>query len=137
MVPEPFRYRFRVRYAECDAQAIVFNAHYFAYFDMALTELWRAALGGYGEMLARGFDLMVGEVSARFLAPARFDDELEIAVTVTRLGTTGVTTHYDLRRDGLRLVEGTVRHVVVDRGTHEKTPIPTWLRDALAPYTAA
>jgi acyl-CoA thioester hydrolase len=28
---EPFRHRFRVRYAECDAQSVVFNAHYFAY----------------------------------------------------------------------------------------------------------
>ena len=35
----------RVRFGECDPQGIVFNAHYVAYFDVALTELWREALG--------------------------------------------------------------------------------------------
>jgi acyl-CoA thioester hydrolase len=133
-VAEPFRHRFRVRYAECDAQSVVFNAHYFAYFDLALTELFRDVFGGYESMLDRQVDLVVGEASARFLAPARFDDELEVAVTVARLGTTGVTTHYDLLRDGERLVEGTVRHVVVNLGTHEKTAIPDWMREGLEPY---
>jgi acyl-CoA thioester hydrolase len=103
---------------------------------MALTELWRAALGSYQVMLDRGVDLVVGEASAMFFAPARFDDELVAEVTVTRLGTTGVTTRYDLLRDGERLVEGTLRHVVVDLGTHDKTPIPDWLREGLAPYSA-
>lgn len=36
-----------MRYAERDRQGVVFNAHYFAYFDLAMTELWRAALGRY------------------------------------------------------------------------------------------
>jgi len=135
-VAEPFRHRFRVRYAECDAQSVVFNAHYFAYFDLALTELFRAAFGSYQSMLERDVDLVVGEAGARFFAPARFDDELEVAVTVARLGTTGVTTRYELLRDGERLVEGTLRHVVVSVGTHRKQPIPDWMRDGLARFAA-
>ena len=131
---EPFRHRFRVRYAECDAQSVVFNAHYFAYFDLALTELFRAVFGGYESMLERQVDLVVGEASARFLAPARFDDELEVAVSVTRLGTTGVTTRYELLRDGQLLVEGTLRHVVVNLGTHAKAPIPDWMREGLQAF---
>jgi len=133
-VAEPFRHRFRVRYAECDAQSVVFNAHYFAYFDLALTELFRAVFGGYDSMLERQVDLVVGEASARFLAPARFDDELEVAVSVTRLGTTGVTTHYEIRRDGQLLVEGTLRHVVVGLGTHAKAPIPDWMREGFEAF---
>jgi acyl-CoA thioester hydrolase len=135
-VPAPFRHRFRVRYAECDPQGVVFNAHYFAYFDLAVTELYRAAFGAYTAMLDRGVDLVVGHAEATFYAPARFDDELEAAVTVSRLGTTGVTTHYDLLRDGARLVEGELRHVVVGLGTNAKTPIPGWLRAGLEPYAA-
>ena len=131
---EPFRHRFRVRYAECDAQSVVFNAHYFAYFDLALTELFRGVFGGYESMLERQVDLVVGEASARFKAPARFDDELEVAVSVTRLGTTGVTTRYELLRDGQLLVEGTLRHVVVNLGTHAKAPIPDWMREGLEAF---
>jgi len=133
-VSPPFVHRLRVRYHECDAQRRVFNAHYFAYFDLALTELFRAVFGGYESMLERQVDLVVGEASARFLAPARFDDELEVAVSVTRLGTTGVTTRYELLRDGQLLVEGTLRHVVVNLGTHAKAPIPDWMREGLEAF---
>src|SRR3954452_9593925 len=105
-MPEPSRHRIRVRYAECDAQSIVFNAHYFAYFDLALTELYREAFGSYQSMLERGVDLVVGEATARFRAPARFDDQMDLDVTETMLGTTGITTRYDVRRFGQALVVG-------------------------------
>ena len=65
-----FVHRLRVRYHECDAQGVVFNANHFAYFDVALTELWRAAFGSYGAMLEQGLDLVVAEVTARFRRPA-------------------------------------------------------------------
>ncbi len=32
----------RVRWAEVDRQNIVFNGHYLTYFDVAITEYWRA-----------------------------------------------------------------------------------------------
>jgi acyl-CoA thioester hydrolase len=132
---EPFRFPFRVRWAEVDKQSIVFNPHYFAYFDMALTELYREAFGSYEALAERDVDMVVGEATARFHAPARFDDALVCEVSIARLGTTGITTHFDLRRDGALLVEGDIRHVVVALGTHAKTPIPDWLRTGLAPYT--
>jgi len=39
VTPAPFVHPLRVRYGECDPQQIVFNANYFAYFDVAMTEL--------------------------------------------------------------------------------------------------
>ena len=71
-------HRLRVRYSECDAQQHVFNANYLTYFDVTMTELWRDRLGGYEEMLEGGVDMVVAEASVRYLAPARFDDLLEI-----------------------------------------------------------
>ena len=130
----PFVHRLRVRYAECDRQGVVFNAHYFAYFDLAMTELCRAAMGRYDAMIERGIDMVVAEAQARFLDSARFDDEIDLEVTVERLGTTGSTTRHRVVRDGDVLVEGVLRHVFVDSETLEKAPIPDWLRDALEPY---
>lgn len=37
-----FRYYLRVRYDECDAQKVVFNARYGAYVDLAVGEFYRA-----------------------------------------------------------------------------------------------
>jgi len=124
-------HRIRVRYGECDPQGVVFNAHYFAYFDVALTELWRAALGGYTAMMEEGADLQVVEATARYRAPARFDDELDVTIEVARLGTTSMVTSLAIRRDGTLLVEGELTHVFVDATTLTKVPVPDRIRTAL------
>lgn len=134
---EAFSHPLRVRYAECDAQSVVFNAHYLAYFDASITELWRVALGGYGAMLERGIDVVVAEAHLRFRSAARFDDELRLEVAVTELGRTSIHNRHRVWRGEELLVEGTMRHVAVDRETFAKTEIPPWLRDALAPWVVA
>jgi acyl-CoA thioester hydrolase len=134
-VREPFRHQLRVRYAECDPQGVVFNAHYLAYFDTSITELWRAALGGYQAMLDRGVDVVVAEAQVRFRSPARFDELLTLEIAISRLGNTSITSGHRIVRDDALVVEGMLRHVLVDRATLTKTPIPGWLRDGLAPWT--
>jgi len=131
-VGESFEYPLRVRYAECDVQGIVFNAHYLAYFDVSMTELWRAAYGGYQVMLDRGVDMVLAEAQLRYLSPARFDEELKLGVSIARLGTTSVLTRHHVWRGLELLVEGSLRHVFIDRETLTKAPIPGWASDGLA-----
>lgn len=131
---EAFIHRLRVRYSECDPQGVVFNAHYVTYFDIALTELWREAIGPYGEMVEGGADMVVAEVRARYLAPARFDDVLEVSIALSRLGNTAMTTLMEVRLDGELVVEGEMRHVFVDTTTGAKRAIPDEVRRGLAPY---
>ena len=133
----PFVYRHRVRYHECDPQGIVFNGNWFQYFDVALTELWREALGSYETVMKSGSDVVVLEASARYFAPARFEDEIEIAMTYEKLGTTSTVSRFDATRDGERLVEGRLVHVFVDPATMAKQAIPDWIRERLAPYVSA
>jgi acyl-CoA thioester hydrolase len=134
-VAEPLLHRLRVRYAECDLQGIAFNAHYLNYFDTSMTELWRAAYGSYQAMLDRGVDMVLVEARLRFYRPARFDDELELAVTVTHLGRTSFRTEHTASCAGELIAECELRHVLVDRTTVVKTPLPDWLRDGLVPWT--
>ena len=130
-----FVHRLRVRYNECDAQGHVFNANYFVYFDVALVELWREALGSYKALTTDGLDLVVAETGARFRAPAHFDDELEITLEIEHLGNTSMVSAIDIARDGDTLVEGRIVHIFVraDR-LCEKTPIPDHLRRTLRRY---
>jgi acyl-CoA thioester hydrolase len=133
-MPEPFIYKLRVRYAECDPQGVLFNANYLAYIDHTITEMWRAAYGGYEAMLERGIDIVVAAATLRFLGSARFDDEVMIEATVTNLGTTSVTTAYRFLRDDELLLEAELRHVFVDRSTATKTPMPDWAREGLTAW---
>ena len=120
-MPEPYVHELRVRYGECDPQGIVFNANYLLYFDVAFTELWRAALGAWTDMVERGVDAVVAEANVKFRAPARYDDVLALHSWIADLGTTSMTTRIDVRRDGDLLVEGTLRHVCVSTETWRKT----------------
>jgi acyl-CoA thioester hydrolase len=135
-VAEEFVHRLRVRYGECDPQGIVFNANYLLYFDVAFTELWRAALGPWQEMVERGVDAVVAEAHVRFRAPARYDDVLALRAQIDELGTTSMTTTIEVVRGGEVLVEGRLRHVFVDTGTWAKTAMPGWIRAALEPFAA-
>lgn len=138
-MPEPFRHRLRVRWSECDLQGVVFYPQYLAYLDHTMTELWRAAIGPYTEMIpAHGVDMVVAEATLRYRASARFDDELEIAAGITRLGETSITTAFTIQRsDGTLLTEAELRHVFVDPEDFGKREMPDPVRAALARFEAA
>ncbi len=132
---EPFRHRLRVRYNECDPQGHVFNANYLAYFDLALTELWRE-LDGYDSMLAEGTDMVVAEARLRYLAPLRFDDEIELTVGPIAFGNTSMTSAVAIERAGELAAEGELRHVFLDLERSAKVPVPEAVRSGLARYSA-
>jgi acyl-CoA thioester hydrolase len=133
-VGRPHLHTVRVRYAEADLQGIAFNAHYLAYFDVSMVELWRSAFGGYRRMLDRGVDVVLAEARLQFRKPARFDDELTLAITVARLGTTSMISRHTASCAGELLVVGELRHVFVDLATLVKTPVPDWARVGLEPW---
>jgi len=135
---EPFRHRLRVRWSECDLQGVVFYPNYLAYFDHGITELWRAAIGPYGQMAELGVDMVVAEAGVRYRASARFDEEIDLVATVTRLGTTSMTTELAVVRvsDGELLAEGELRHVFVDPHSFEKRTMPDEVRAGLGRFAA-
>ena len=96
-MPPAFRYRLRVRYAECDAQKVVFNARYGDYIDLAATEFLRAL--GYGEALLDGrLDYQLVRQTVEWRAPAHFDDVLSIGVESPHQGNTSFTLAFTFRR---------------------------------------
>jgi acyl-CoA thioester hydrolase len=138
-MPEPFRHRLRVRWSECDLQGVVFYPNYLAYFDHLLTELWREAVGSYARIQELGIDLVVAEAAIRYRASARFDEEIELRATISRLGTTSMTMDLTAERvpDGLLLAEGELRHVFVDPETFQKREIPEQVREQLSRFAVS
>ncbi|MEA2172364.1 MAG: acyl-CoA thioester hydrolase [Solirubrobacteraceae bacterium] len=131
-----FQHVFRVRYGECDPQGIVFNANYLLYCDVAYTELWRAAGVPWTAMTDMGFDAVLAETTLRFRAPARFDDEIAMSMTIPKLGTSSIVTAFELHRGSELLVEGELRHVVVSAETWRPAPMPDAIRAALQVFSA-
>ncbi len=126
-----FVHRLRVRYHECDAQGVVFNANHFAYFDVAMTEFWRSHFGSYTDLVQSGVDCVVREANATFHGPVRFDDEIEIHIGVDHVGTTSMVLTFSEQRDGEVLVEGRNAYVFIDPATKRKIEVPAHVREAL------
>ena len=95
-----------------------------------------SAIGSWEAMVERGVDVVVGEANMRFRAPARFDDVITLGARVAQLRHHEHDTEIEIRRDDELLIEGWLRQVFVDAKTWQKTPIPDWVREALAPYAA-
>ncbi len=129
---KPFLYYLRVRYGECDAQKVVFNARYAEYVDLATTEFLRAL--GYGEQLFSGeLDFQLVKQTIEWKAPARFDQVLEVSVFAKALGNTSFTLVAEFRIAGHDRVLATAEtvYVLVKQHTLTKTPLPPDLRAAL------
>ena len=71
-----FSFRFRVRYAEIDAQGIVFNAHYLTYFDTAITEFYRSIGINLSEqdVASLDYDYHLVKSVVEYHAPIHFDE---------------------------------------------------------------
>ncbi|GGQ31452.1 acyl-CoA thioester hydrolase [Actinomadura coerulea] len=131
---EVFAHRLRVRYSECDQQGVVFNGHYLFFYDVALTEMWRALFGDWARMVEQGYDLVVAEARIRFREGARFDDVLEVSMPVARLGTTSMIVRPVFRVAGRLIADGEVRHVFIDPASKAKKEMPPQVRSVLEPY---
>lgn len=131
-MPAPFRYYLRVRYGECDAQKVVFNARYADYVDLATLEFLRAL--GYGAALINGaLDYQLVKQTIEWKSSARFDEVLALSVSAKSLGNTSFTlaTEFCIAgRDALVAAAETV-YVLVDARTLMKTPLPADFRAAL------
>lgn len=110
----------RVRWAECDAQGVVFNGNYFLYFDVVMTE-WLRALGFQGEKTVEFFTV---RAEADYKASARFDDIVDIGIRCTRLGEKSMTLKTAIFRGEELLTEGALTYVHADRVTQESSPLP-------------
>jgi acyl-CoA thioester hydrolase len=129
----PFRYYVRVRYQDCDAQHVVFNARYGDYVDLACFEFLRAALPTPRDVFDGTFESQTVRQVVEWKAPARFDDVLEIAVWASRIGTTSFTLQFQVRRAGETepLVTSETVYVHVDAKAFTKREIEPKMRAAL------
>jgi acyl-CoA thioester hydrolase len=112
------RARVRVRYAETDQMGVVYHANYIVWMEVGRVEFCRANGLSYREMEDDGaLHLAVIEANCRYIAPARYDDEVEIETTVEKATTRGVHFVYTMRNaeTGRKLAEGFSRHLFLDR----------------------
>ncbi|MGD2134815.1 MAG: thioesterase family protein [Gemmatimonadales bacterium] len=126
-----------VRWSDVDFAGIIFYGAYVRFFEIAETELFRAAGAPYGEVFDR-FRIWLPRVhlSCDFQHPARLDDRLRVSVYFTRFGRTSLHINFDVLHvdAGALAAVGSEVLVCTDRSSLRPTPLPAELRGMLEPF---
>jgi YbgC/YbaW family acyl-CoA thioester hydrolase len=127
-----FLERLRVRWAEIDAQRIVFNAHYLTYLDTAVAGYWRALALPYEATMAELHgDLFVRKATLEYQASARYDDVIDVGIKCARIGNSSLLFAGTVFRQEEPLVVGELVYVFADTEGGGALPVPPALRAVL------
>jgi YbgC/YbaW family acyl-CoA thioester hydrolase len=107
------------------------------YFDTAMSDYWRAlALPYDASMHTLGGELYVKKASIEFHASAHADDQLDVALKCSRIGTSSLLFTGAIFRGEEHLISGELIYVFADPATQTSKPVPAALRDIMGGYEA-
>lgn len=103
----------RVKFFDTDVMGVVHHSNYIRWFETGRVEFLRALGLTLTEMMDDGIVFPIIEISAKFHAPAKFDDVIEIATTAEALTRAKMKFTYAIRKRGEEkiLAEGTSTNV--------------------------
>ena len=134
----PFKYAAytRVGFSDTDAQGIVYYGRYLPYFDLARVEYHR-----HLDLMRPdgGYEFVMRASSVDYLAPARFDDLIEVFIRPARIGRTSITFENAAYRadDDVLMVTAEQTLVLVDLAERKACPIPEAYIDRLRAFEGA
>lgn len=122
----------RVRYNETDQMGIVHHSNYIFYYEVARTELMRGLGTSYREMEERGALLVVRDVSMRFIAPAYYDEILNVRVSIRERPTVKIIFDFEIFNEKDEPIHtASVMLACVDKATRRPVRCPKWFTDLL------
>ena len=124
----------KVRYAETDAQRIVYHGAYIPWFEVGRTEYCERAGYPYPRMEAEGVNIVVVDLRARYRRAARYGDTVTVRTRFAELKSRGCRFAYEVRLpDGSLAVEAQTDHIFTD-GTGRPISIPRAVREAFVSF---
>lgn len=130
-----FRTPLHVRWGDLDPAGIVYYPRFMHFCHVAMEEFFRDAVGiDYPKLLREhriGFPVV--HLETEYHRPLRYGDDLEIEVSIPRVGGSSVSWRYRfLHRDVDRpAAESRIVTVCVAMDSFQKTAVPEWLADLL------
>ncbi|WP_370869633.1 tol-pal system-associated acyl-CoA thioesterase [Rhodoferax sp.] len=121
---------------DTDAGGVVYYANYLKFMERARSE-WLRALGFEQDVLRDevGVVFVVRRVEIDYLSPARFNDQLDVSVSLHQVGRASLSVQQVLGRGPTRLVSAQVTLACVDAVRFKPVKIPATFLQALTPAT--
>ena len=127
----------RVGFSDTDAQGVVYYGRYMPYFDTARVEYHR-----HLDLLPKEpheEEFVMRATTIEYLAPARFDDLIEVFIRASMIGRTSVTYECAAYRveDDVLMVTAQQTLVLVDLVARKACRIPDWYRERIREFEGA
>ncbi len=133
-MPAEFTVRRRVQFAETDMAGVLHFSNYFRYMEEVEHAFWRSLnLTVYLRNADPHLSWPRVATGCEYFAPLHFEDEVELALRVTKVGEKAFSFEVDFRRQGQRVATGRITAVccVTEPGSFASTPIPAEIRGKL------
>jgi YbgC/YbaW family acyl-CoA thioester hydrolase len=124
-----FKHRVRVAFVDTDASGRIHFTAMLRYFEAAELEFLRSLGFSYKDAPHTGYPRV--RVECEYRSAIVFDDELDIAVAVKRIGSSSYTLEFAALKDGAVAANGIIVAVCVDRVRQKAHAMPEPLREAL------
>ena len=126
----------RVYWEDTDAGGVVYYANYLKFMERARSE-WLRAFGFEQDVLRdeTGVVFVVRRVEIDYLSPARFNEQLEVSVSLHEMGRVSLNVKQELMRGSDCLARTEVTLACVDAVRFKPVKIPSPLLQALAQAT--
>ncbi|MGA2768950.1 MAG: thioesterase family protein [Candidatus Bathyarchaeia archaeon] len=137
MPTNSFKTTLRVTWADTDAAQVVHFSKFFVYFERAEEEFYRSLGFNFTDLRNKGFWLPRVEAFCQYRKPARFDDMLEVELTVEELREKSVKLGFNIAKKETAelLTTGYLVVVAADRNTGKAAQIPKEIGDKLKPFS--
>lgn len=123
-----FTHRVRVAFPDTDASGRIHFTAMLRYFESAEIEFLRSLGYQYRDEPDVGFPRV--RVECEYRSAVGFDDELDVAVSVKRVGTSSYTLGFAARKDRAVAAQGSIVVVCVGRPGRAQA-LPAALKEAL------
>jgi acyl-CoA thioester hydrolase len=136
MTPKSFKTSFRVAWADTDAAQVVHYSNYFRFFERAEEEFYRHLGFTFTDAQERGLWFPRIEAFCQYKKPARFNDLIEVELTVEELREKSVKYGFKIfnKESNTLLANGYVVIVAADQKMGKAAPIPKDMVEKLQPF---
>jgi len=132
----PFVSQVRVRFADTDAEGVVYYGSYLTYFEVVRVALLRSLGFPVAEMRKRGIAFPAVAAECRYHRPGFVDEQLDVCLWLDDLRRSSFGFLYEVRRGDEVLASGSTRHACIEMETGRAIRLPEWFADLWQRATA-
>lgn len=132
-MPSTYKALFRVSWTDTDAAQVVHFSNYFRFFEKTEEEFYRHLSFSFNDIMKKGFWLPRVETFCRYRKPAKFNDLIEVELTVEELKEKSIKYRFKIsnKETAALLANGYTVIVAADKQTGKATKIPREILEKL------